>query len=84
MIFVDTSAIYALADRRDTNHLDAAHRFDTLLQSGRRPFTHSYVLVESMALLDRRLGAGRAKPLVVDHAALVGTPEHEQPQVRLR
>ena len=56
MIFVDTSAIYALADRRDPNHADAAHRFDTLLQSGRRPFTHSYVLVESMALLDRRLG----------------------------
>ena len=56
MIFVDTSAIYALADRRDANHLDAAHRFDTLLQARRRLFTHSYVLVESMALLDRRLG----------------------------
>ena len=56
MIFVDTSAIYALADHRDMNHLDAAHRFDALLQSRRRLFTHSYVLVESMALLDRRLG----------------------------
>ena len=56
MIFVDTSAIYALADRRDMNHLDATRRFDSLLQSRRRLLTHSYVLAESMALLDRRLG----------------------------
>lgn len=56
MIFVDTSAIYALADRRDVNHPDATRMFGTLLQAGRRLFTHSYVLAESMALLDRRLG----------------------------
>ena len=30
--------------------------FGNLLQAGRRLFTHSYVLAESMALLDRRLG----------------------------
>ena len=56
MIFVDTSAIYALADRRDVNHPDATRMFGNLLQAGRRLFTHSYVLAESMALLDRRLG----------------------------
>jgi len=56
VIFVDTSAIYALADRRDVNHPDATRMFGNLLQAGRRLFTHSYVLAESMALLDRRLG----------------------------
>ena len=56
MIFVDTSAIYALADRRDANHLEARRIFDGLLRTKRRLCTHSYVLVESMALLDRRLG----------------------------
>ena len=56
MIFIDTSAIYALADRRDAKHLDAKHLFGVLLQAKRRLFTHSYVLTESMALLDRRLG----------------------------
>ena len=56
MIFVDTSAIYALADCRDMKHLEATRMFDTLLQARHRLFTHSYVLAESMALLDRRLG----------------------------
>ncbi len=56
MIFVDTSAIFALADGIDARHDEATRAFDALLRTGRRLFTHSYVLVESMALLQRRLG----------------------------
>ena len=55
MIFLDTSLIYALADRRDEFHGVARVRFDLALQSRRPLLTHSYVLVESMALLQRRL-----------------------------
>ncbi len=56
MTFVDTSAIYALADRADPNHQRAVKSFATLLESGARLVTHNYVITESMALLQRRLG----------------------------
>ena len=56
MIFVDTSAIFALASDRDSRHREARRLFDTLLRSERGMITHSYVLSESMALLHRRLG----------------------------
>ena len=60
MIFVDTSAFFALADGRDARHDEAARSFEALLRAGRRLVTHSYVLVESMALLQRRLGRTQA------------------------
>lgn len=56
MIFVDTSAIYALADRADANHARAVTCFAELLASGATLLTHSYVLVEATTLLQRRLG----------------------------
>lgn len=60
MIFVDTSAIFALADGLDARHDEATRSFEALLRTGRRLVTHSYVLVESMALLQRRLGHAKA------------------------
>ena len=56
MIFVDTSAIYALASERDSRHREARRSFKTLLQTERPLVTHSYVVAESMALLHHRLG----------------------------
>lgn len=56
MIFIDTSAIFALASARDIEHQAARRRFGTLLRTRRRLLTHSYVLSESMALLHHRLG----------------------------
>jgi predicted nucleic acid-binding protein len=49
LILMDTSAIYALADRADPNHA-------TAVQQLRRVEKHSYILAESAALLQRRLG----------------------------
>ena len=66
MIFVDTSAIYALADRADPNHARAAECFATMLESDAGLLTHNYVLVESMALLQRRLGLDAALRLAAD------------------
>lgn len=63
MVFLDTSAIYALADLGDPNHGVAKARFQGLLAAGEHVFTHSYVLVESMALLQRRLGLETALKL---------------------
>ncbi len=56
MIFLDTSAIYALADRADSNHPTAKEHFSQILKSGAPLLTHNYVLAESFALLQYRLG----------------------------
>jgi len=56
MIFLDTSAIYALADKADLNHITAYKKFDLASKSGERFLLHNYVLIESTALLQARLG----------------------------
>ena len=82
MIFPDTSRIDALADRRDEFHGDARTRFDWALRSRRPRVTHSYVLVESRALLQRRLGLQTALEFSRDAGALeiewVGARLHRQ------
>lgn len=56
MIFIDTSAFYALADRADPRHGVARRRLEAAVASGEGLLTHNYVLVETTALLHRRLG----------------------------
>src|SRR5262245_6691324 len=56
VIFLDTSAIYALADVGDPNHELGRSRLASIVEDGVRLLTHNYVLVESMALLQNRLG----------------------------
>jgi predicted nucleic acid-binding protein len=56
VVFLDTSAIYALADDNDAHHAGASSSFESALQGGDLFLTHSYVVVESVALLARRLG----------------------------
>jgi predicted nucleic acid-binding protein len=62
--FVDTSALYALLDEDDRNHADAA---GWLAGSGRDAaeilVSHSYVVVETAALVHRRLGATAVRVL---------------------
>lgn len=60
MIFVDTSAIYALTDRLDLRHAVASERFRSLLDVEERLLTHNYVLAEAISLLQRRLGVAAA------------------------
>lgn len=66
MIFVDTSALFALASDRDQRHREARVSFDRLLRARRRLLTHSYVLAESMALLHQRLGRRSALALAAE------------------
>ena len=56
MIFLDTSAIYALADANDMRHSDAREMFDIALDNDEDILIHNYILIESVALLQRRLG----------------------------
>jgi predicted nucleic acid-binding protein len=53
-VFADTSALYALLDRDDRFHIAARATFAGLM--GEEIVTHSYVLVEMIALIQRRLG----------------------------
>lgn len=62
--FVDTSALYALLDRDDRNHAAAAGAFPSLLEEGL--LTHSYVVVETSALVHRRLGPAATRALMED------------------
>ncbi len=66
MIFVDTSAIYALASAHDSRHREARRSFDALLRTERPLVTHSYVLSESMALLQHRLGRDVALTFAIE------------------
>ncbi len=55
-VLVDTSALYAVFDRADEHHERAAAAWRSLLENGEQLITTSYILVELIALLQRRLG----------------------------
>ena len=69
MIFLDTSAIYALADKADANHANAYKKFDLALKAGESFLLHNYVLLESAALLQSRLGLQSALAFLRDARA---------------
>ena len=71
MTFIDTSAIYAWADADDANHRTAVRRLQALLDSRDELLTHNYVLVESFALLQARLGIPAARKLAKDSSAFL-------------
>lgn len=54
-VLVDTSALYAVLDEEDPNHLGAATTWQALL-SGTELVTHNYVQLEAELLIRRRLG----------------------------
>ncbi len=54
--FVDTSAIYAFFDQRDENHPAAVRTWEELTVEENRLITTNYVLLETVTLLQRRLG----------------------------
>ena len=54
--FVDTSAFFALLDRDDKNHPVAERILRKLFENDTVLITSNYVLVESFALIQRRLG----------------------------
>ena len=68
-VFVDTSALYALLDEDDANHARAAKSFADL--QGSELTTHAYVLVETLALVSRRLGWAAAIGLLDGLMAVV-------------
>jgi predicted nucleic acid-binding protein len=66
MVFVDTSALYAVLDRDDTNHDAAAEAWQRLLNESVILVTHNYILIEAGALAQRRLGLGALRAIYED------------------
>lgn len=82
-VFVDTSAILALLVADDPNHAAAARAFDRLRRAETELVTTSYVLVETYALVGRRLGRTAVRRFRSDLAPLLSVrwvdgPMHEE------
>lgn len=60
-VFGDTSAFYSLLVRTETAHGPARSVFSRLLERDRPIWTTSFVLVETMALLQHRIGLSAAR-----------------------
>ncbi len=65
-VFVDTSAFYAVLDANDQMHARAGGEWERLLQSDASLRTTSYVLVETVALLQNRIGMDAVRALSAD------------------
>lgn len=55
-LFVDTSALYAILDGDESRHTEVAAAWQAVTDDNRTLFTSNYVLVETFALVQRRLG----------------------------
>jgi predicted nucleic acid-binding protein len=71
-VFVDTSALLAVLNAGDGNHVRAASTFRSLLQSEAELVTTNYVLVETMALLQHRFGLGAVRRFQEDVVPAIG------------
>lgn len=56
-IFVDTSGLYALVDKRDAHHQNARDAVTKLLRAGRRLVVTDYVVAETVNLANARSGS---------------------------
>jgi predicted nucleic acid-binding protein len=76
-VFVDTSAIYAVLDADDANHESAGRALQGLLNGLESDdielVTHGSVIVETVALAQRRLGMEAVKVVVDDLIPLFST-----------
>ena len=72
-VFVDTTAFYAVLDADDDEHEAAAGQWAALLQRGHTLYTSNYVLVETVALLQSRIGLDSVRTLTADVLPVVRT-----------
>jgi predicted nucleic acid-binding protein len=55
-VLLDTSAFLAMLNVDDNNHSGAKKEWGDLINSDRSLVSHNYVLIESFALIQRRMG----------------------------
>jgi predicted nucleic acid-binding protein len=69
--FADTSALFTLLDRAEANHGAASGAWRALLEREEAVATTSYVLIETYALLQRRLGLDAVRSFTTDFVPLL-------------
>jgi len=69
--FVDTSAFLAVLNRDDENHPQAARQWEEVLRDDWDLVTTSYVLVETFAVCQSRLGMNAARAFHTDVTPLL-------------
>jgi uncharacterized protein len=60
-VLIDTSAFYALLDRDDENHEPAKRAWAEIMHEEYELVASNYVVVETLALLNSRIGANAAR-----------------------
>jgi uncharacterized protein len=70
-VFADTSGIYAVFDQHDVNHSRAMFAWEGWLRQGERLVTNNYVLLETTALLQNRIGVEAVRGLHEDVVPLL-------------
>lgn len=81
--FVDTSALVVLLDPDDSRHDGAWSLWTEALRAGRALVTTSYVVVECVSVVQRRLGIEAVRVLLADlvtllHVVWVAPEDHER------
>ena len=71
-LFIDTSAFYALMDGSDRFHDAAAGSLQDFLETDAHLFTSNYVVLETLALLQHRLGFDAADTWYRDILGIIG------------
>ncbi len=70
-VFVDTSALFAVLDADDQFHQRARAVWTNFLERGEDLITTSYVLIETFALVQHRLGMEAVRTLEEDILSVV-------------
>ena len=65
-VFIDTSALLALLDRDDLHHKTAAAIWRRLLHESSSLVSSNYIVIETAALTQRRLGMAALRAVVED------------------
>jgi predicted nucleic acid-binding protein len=63
-VFVDTSSLFVFLDADDGDHADVSAAFEDLCASNAALVTTNYVVVETLAVCQRRLGIEAARNLI--------------------
>ena len=66
MVFTDTSALYAVLNAHDASHQAAAEEWAVLRERRDTLLTSNYVLLETIALIGRRLGLQAVRDFQTD------------------
>ncbi len=70
-VFIDTSALLAILDADDKYHRKAKEKWTELITSEALLFCNNYILVETFALIQNRLGMDAVKTLNNDVLPLI-------------